>query len=229
MTSGPSRLRHYIYHLPSTLTLNMHFRLFALTVILVVSAAANVHADDRPNILLAIADDWSFGHASAYGCGWVDTPNFDRVAKEGILFQHAYTPNAKCAPSRATILTGRYSWQLEDAGNHMCLFPAKFGGYVERLAADGYFAGFTGKGWGPGIANDSDGKRRAITGKAYSKRTATPPAKGISRNDYAANFKDFLSEVARWKTLGLLVRHNRTASRIRIQVGGKAGKATQRY
>ncbi|WP_198953707.1 sulfatase-like hydrolase/transferase [Rhodopirellula sp. MGV] len=150
---------------------------------------------ERPNILIAIADDWSYGHASAYGCPWVNTPNFDRVAKEGLLFNNAYTPNAKCAPSRAIILTGRYSWQLEQAGNHMCFFPAKFGGYVERLAADGYFTGFTGKGWGPGYADDADGNRRAITGKGYSKRKAQPPAKMISNNDYAGNFGDFLTDV----------------------------------
>ena len=69
-------------------------------------------AAEQPNILFAIADDWSFGHAGVYGCDWVRTPNFDRLAKEGILFQRAYTPNAKCAPSRAIILTGRNSWQL---------------------------------------------------------------------------------------------------------------------
>ncbi len=175
-------------------TIIMLIRLACLTLAIwaMVSAAA---ADDRPNILLAIADDWSYGHASAYGCQWVETPGFDRVAKEGILFRHAYTPNAKCAPSRATILTGRYSWQLEEAGNHMCIFPAKYGGYVERLVAEGYVAGYTGKGWGPGIADDASGRRRAITGKAYSNRKAIPPAKGISRNDYAANFQDFLNEV----------------------------------
>ena len=71
-----------------------------------VSAAAVLSNDqaanrNRPNILLAIADDWSFGHASAYGCPWVNTPGFDRIAREGLLFTHAYTPNAKCAPSRA--------------------------------------------------------------------------------------------------------------------------------
>lgn len=147
----------------------------------------------RPNILFAIADDWSYGHASVYDCNWVDTPNFDRVAREGLVFHKAFTPNAKCAPSRAMILTGRYSWQLEEAGNHMAAFPAKFGGFVERLADDGYFAGFTGKGWGPGFANDADGKPRKITGANYSKRKSKPPAKGISSNDYAANFGDFLA------------------------------------
>ncbi|MDF1816861.1 MAG: sulfatase [Verrucomicrobiales bacterium] len=151
--------------------------------------------ETRPNILLAIADDWSFGHAGAYGCDWVKTPNFDRLAAEGVLFTRAYTPNAKCAPSRAIILTGRYSWQLEEAGNHMAIFPPKFGGYVERLAADGYMTGYTGKGWGPGIANDSDGKQRKITGKAYQKVKLKPHAKAISATDYAGNFSVFLDEV----------------------------------
>ncbi len=146
----------------------------------------------RPNILFAIADDWSFGHASAYGCGWVQTPNFDRVAKEGILFTRAYTPNAKCAPSRAIILTGRYSWQPEEAGNHMAIFPPKFDSFMERLESDGYSTGFTGKGWAPGFANDLNGKPRRITGRRFQGKTAKPPAKGISRVDYAANFGDFL-------------------------------------
>ena len=170
----------------------------AITIVMTL-LSGSVRADDRPNILFAIADDWSYGHASIYGCPWVNTPSFDQIARQGILFRNAYTPNAKCAPSRATILTGRYSWQLEEAGNHMCLFPAKFGGFIERLSADGYTAGFTGKGWGPGIANDAKGKRRAITGKAYSKRKAKPPAKAISNNDYAANFGDFLSDVPQGK------------------------------
>ena len=103
-------------------------------------------AAERPNILFAIADDWSFGHAGAYGCDWVRTPAFDRVAGEGILFRRAYTPNAKCAPSRAIILTGRNSWQLEQAGNHMTFFPAKFGSWMELLEANGYSTGYTGKG-----------------------------------------------------------------------------------
>ena len=109
---------------------------------------------ERPNILFAIADDWSFGHAGAYGCEWIKTPAFDRVAREGILFNRAYTPNAKCAPSRAIILTGRNSWQLEEAANHQNIFPAKFKGWMEVLTENGYSTGFTGKGWGPGIAKN---------------------------------------------------------------------------
>ena len=170
-------------------------KILSICLLLILVTGPFANAAERPNILVAIADDWSFGHASAYGCKWVNTPNFDRIAKEGLLFTHAFTPNAKCAPSRATILTGRYSWQLEEAGNHFCEFPPHFGSYVERLAADGYFAGYTGKGWGPGRANDVNGKKRAITGRAYSKHRAEPATKKISRNDYAKNFASFLSDV----------------------------------
>lgn len=60
------------------------------------------------NILFCIADD--AGHMSAYGTPWIHTPAFDRVAREGILFENAYTCNAKSAPSRAAIITGRNSW-----------------------------------------------------------------------------------------------------------------------
>lgn len=53
----------------------------------------------KPNILIAMGDDISFPHMGAYGTTWVKTPGFDRVAHEGILFNNAYTPNAKSSPS----------------------------------------------------------------------------------------------------------------------------------
>ena len=175
--------------------------LVSLLVLIVASFADQLKAADSsaPNILFAIADDWSYGHAGAYGNQWVQTPAFDRVARDGILFTHAYTPNAKCAPSRACLLTGRNSWQLKDACNHICLFPPEFKSYVEVLAENGYFVGYTGKGWGPGIAKDTEGKQRAMTGKPFSKRKAKPPARAISNNDYAGNFGDFLEAVPKDK------------------------------
>ncbi len=149
-------------------------------------------ADDRPNILFCIADDASYIHFGAYGNTWVKTLGFDRVAREGILFNNCYTPNAKCAPSRACILTGRNSWQLEAACNHLAYFPTKFKSYVEALGEHGYHVGKTMKGWAPGIAVNEDGTRRNLAGPAFNKRRAKPPANGISSNDYAGNFEDFL-------------------------------------
>jgi arylsulfatase A-like enzyme len=156
-------------------------------------ASTTVLAADKPaNILFALADDWSYPHAGAYGCKWVKTPAFDRVAREGVLFTNTYTPNAKCAPSRACILTGRNPWQLKAACNHICFFPTEFKTYAEALAEHGYFVGMTCKGWSPGVANDASGKPRAMAGRPFNKRTALPPTSEISRNDYAANFADFL-------------------------------------
>ncbi len=164
--------------------------LLALAPLFVSTARA---AESRPpNLLFAIADDWGL-HAGAYGTKWIRTPNFDRVARDGVLFKNAYTPNAKCAPSRAAILTGRNSWQLKEAGNHFCFFPIEFKSWAEALAEHGWTVGHTAKGWSPGVANDADGNPRAITGQAFNKRKAPPPATGIGANDYAANFDDFLA------------------------------------
>jgi N-sulfoglucosamine sulfohydrolase len=91
----------------------------------------------KPNILFCIMDDASV-HMGAYGYKWVNTPAFDRLASEGVLFTNAYTPNAKCAPSRSAILTGRNSWQLEEAANHVLNFPAKFKTFPEVLRENGY-------------------------------------------------------------------------------------------
>jgi N-sulfoglucosamine sulfohydrolase len=145
-----------------------------------------------PNILFAIADDISYPHMSAYGTSWVSTPAFDRVAREGVLFSRAYTPNAKCAPSRSIILTGRQSWQLEAAANHWPYFPEKFRTYAEALAAHGYHVGYTGKGWGPGRAGEMGGQPRQLAGTPFQEHKATPPAEHVSDNDYAANFAAFL-------------------------------------
>ncbi len=167
-----------------------------LFILLITFSSLIGYADDeQPNILFAISDDQSWPHAGAYGTDWVKTPGFDRVAAEGLLFNQAYTPNAKCAPSRACILTGRNSWQLEEAANHMPFFPAKFTTYAEALERKAnYFVGSTGKGWAPGQALDAKGEKRSMVGKPYNKHKSKPPAAKISSNDYASNFADFLAE-----------------------------------
>ena len=147
---------------------------------------------DRPNILFAIADDAS--HMSAYGHRFVSTPNFDRVADEGVLFANAFTTNPKCAPSRASILTGMHTWQLEEACNHFGVFSAKFAVFPDLLEQAGYFVGFTGKGWAPGDW-EKGGFTRNPAGPAFNARTLDPPPQTcISRRDYAANFADFLAQ-----------------------------------
>ena len=146
----------------------------------------------RPNILFAIADDAS--HFSAYGHSFVSTPHFDRVAREGILFNNAFTTNPKCAPSRASILTGRHTWQNLESCLHWNYWPDDLPVYPDLVEAAGYHVGYTGKGWAPGDWKRC-GRGRNPAGTHYNERTLTPPADTkISNNDYAGNFADFLVE-----------------------------------
>jgi N-sulfoglucosamine sulfohydrolase len=146
----------------------------------------------RPNILVFIADDWSSRHASFFGVPWLKTPNFDRVAREGVVFTNTFTSNPKCSPSRATILTGRNSWQTREAINHYSIFPPDFPVYPQILADNGYHVGLTGKGWGPGEFKVTGWKHNPA-GPSYNSKTYQPPYKGMAANDYAANFEDFLA------------------------------------
>ena len=63
----------------------------------------------KPNIIFIMADDHAYQALGAYGSKLIKTPNIDRIAKEGALMQRAYVTNSVCSPSRAVILTGKYS------------------------------------------------------------------------------------------------------------------------
>jgi arylsulfatase A-like enzyme len=146
----------------------------------------------RPNILFIIFDDWGWRDAGAYGSTWVKTPNFDRVAREGVLFNNAFTSNPKCSPCRASILTGRNTWQLKEAVSHNGYFPAGFEVYPDLLERAGYTVGLTGKGWAPGDFKTLAKRTRNPAGPLFDEFTLTPVASGISPNDYARNFEAFL-------------------------------------
>lgn len=68
-----------------------------------------LHAQQRPNIIYIMSDDHDANAISAYGGGLVQTPNIDRLAKEGMLFRNAFVGNSICGPARATLLTGMHS------------------------------------------------------------------------------------------------------------------------
>ncbi len=147
----------------------------------------------RPNILFAIADDWGWPHAGAYGCSWVKTPAFDRIAAEGVLFTNCFTSNPKCSPCRASILTGRNTWQLEEAVSHFGVFPHKWAVFPDLLEEAGYHVGFTGKGWGPGD-HRAGGFKRNPAGPEYVRHKLDAPFESMSNKDYAKNFDYFLED-----------------------------------
>lgn len=168
---------------------------FTLSLTLLCWYAQAQAPSEKPNILFCIADDASFDHLSVYGGGsWIHTPNIAAIANDGLMFLNAYTPNAKCSPSRACILTGRNIWQLEEAGNHVPNFPQKFTTFMEALSKNGYAVGYTGKGWSPGNPGMINGKSRELTGPAFNTLKVEAPTSEISPTDYTANLELFLKE-----------------------------------
>lgn len=121
---------------------------------------------DRPNIVFAIADDWSWPFAGAYGSAVVKTPGFDRVAREGMLFSRAFCADPSCTPSRGSILCGQEPHRLEQGGNLWSQLPSKFTTYPDLLERAGYHVGLTGKGWGPGTL-EGTGRTRNPAGPSY--------------------------------------------------------------
>src|SRR5215208_3529755 len=114
---------------------------FVLATLTTIAASAQT---TRPNILLIIADDMSFAHTAYAGDPVVKTPSFDRVAREGVFFTNAHVVASSCTPSRASLLTGRPIWQLEEGAQLHGTLPAKFDVYPDLLEKAGYRVGMTG-------------------------------------------------------------------------------------
>lgn len=162
-------------------------------VVLCQFSAKAMAAETRPNILFCISDDQSYAHTGANGDPVVKTPAFDRVAREGLRFVHAFCDAPTCGPSRSAILTGQHIWRLEEAGNIHSTLPAKFVTYTDLLQNAGYAVGYTGKGWSPGRL-EPGGRTENPAGQPYVQKKLKPPYRGISAMDYAANFQDFLAQ-----------------------------------
>lgn len=129
-----------------------------------LSAAETKHS--RPNVLILMADNWAWPHASVYGDPVVKTPTFDRLSREGMLFHRAYCSVPSCAPARAVFLTGQAAHRLEDAASLHGRFPAKFTVFPDLLEKAGYRVGYSGKGWGPGRIPES-GRTRNPAGDKF--------------------------------------------------------------
>ncbi|MGI9470318.1 MAG: sulfatase/phosphatase domain-containing protein [Rubripirellula sp.] len=80
-----------------------------IAVAMLVSFVSAVNAADRPNILFIFSDDHAPQAIGAYGSNINETPNLDRIAKEGAVFRNSFCANSICGPSRACILTGKHS------------------------------------------------------------------------------------------------------------------------
>jgi arylsulfatase A-like enzyme len=116
-------------------------RAAALVALAALAGAAG--AGERPNILFILSDDHAQRALSCYGSTLNTTPNLDRLAREGLRFENAFVTNSICSPSRASILTGKYSHK-----NGVPTFN-RFDGsqptVAQLLQAAGYHTGMIGK------------------------------------------------------------------------------------
>jgi len=115
----------------------------------------------RPNIVLIVADDWAYTDLGVAGHPILKTPNLDRLAREGVHFTHAFTPNPICTPSRAALLTGQDCW------TNGCWFfgmpiSQQSEHFARLLSQAGYETFYTGK-W----HNDGSPSQRGFTSGKY--------------------------------------------------------------
>jgi len=144
----------------------------------------------RPNFLFVVTDDQSWIHTSYAGYPALQTPNFDRIAHEGIYFENAFVSAPTCTASRSAILTGRHFWELGSAGQLWGEFPDTLDTYQQILQANGYKVGYSGKGWGPGYAPQGN---PAGAGHDYnSARRMVDPT--LTVIDQVENLRIFLNE-----------------------------------
>lgn len=154
--------------------------LAALWLATILSACVKAPAANRgPNIVFILADDLGYGDLSCYGATDVQTPNIDRLAREGMRFTDAHSPSSVCTPSRYNLMTGRYSWRTWAKngavwGNDPLLIEEGRMTIASLLRSAGYATGIVGKwhlGFGkPGMPGWDD-----VLGPDYNRKLVPGP------------------------------------------------------
>jgi arylsulfatase A-like enzyme len=123
-------------------------------------------APTRPNILLLLADDWSWQPEDQKDRFDLSLPTFTRLRREGVFFEHAFSASPSCTASRGALLTGQWPWRLAEGANLASILPRRFQVYPDRLEAAGYHVGYARKGWAPGQLGPAR-RTRNPAGNAY--------------------------------------------------------------
>ena len=133
-------------------------RYLFLVITLLVGLEAN--SDRVPNIIYILADDLGYGDLSCMGQKHFNTPNIDRLAKEGMLFTQHYSGATVCAPSRCALMTGMHTGHAVVRGNSEVVpegqqpMPSDTYTIAKMLKTAGYTTGLFGK-WGIGAPDSS--------------------------------------------------------------------------
>ncbi|OAQ40339.1 hypothetical protein A5893_05140 [Pedobacter psychrophilus] len=128
-----------------------HLKKYVLVIIIacfIVSCSAQknkiINTQQKPNIIFIMSDDHAYHAISAYDKSLIQTPYIDQIAKEGALFKKAYVTNSLCGPSRAVILTGKYS-HINGFRDNQDTFDGSQQTLPKILKSNGYTTGIVGK------------------------------------------------------------------------------------
>lgn len=119
-------------------------RLPLLLVVCFISATLGAQPLKRPNILFIMSDDHANNAVSCYGSPLIQTPNIDRIGREGIRFDQSFVTNSICSPSRAVLLTGKYS-HLNGLRDNRDAFNGAQLTFPKLFQQAGYFTAMVGK------------------------------------------------------------------------------------
>lgn len=111
----------------------------------ITKAQTSNNSNKRPNVIIIVSDDHAYQTIGAYGSKLMQTPNIDRIAGEGVRFDKAYVTNSICGPSRAVILTGKYSHKNGFKDNESSVFDGSQDSFVKQLQKGGYETAWIGK------------------------------------------------------------------------------------
>lgn len=126
--------------------MNRRLALKAMGASIALEAAGRGASSARPNIILIVVDDMRFDEFGAAGHPWLETPNIDRLAREGAMFTQAIHAIPLCSPNRASILTGQYPSRHGVAGNEArSQLSHRLETFPRELQRSGYRTGFVGK------------------------------------------------------------------------------------
>jgi len=119
-----------------------------------LAAGVFAQSNSKPNIILIYTDDLGFGDISVNGSSAIQTPNIDKLARQGARFTNAHATSATCTPSRFSLLTGQYAWRKKGTGiapgNASLLIPTSTITLPAMLKQAGYHNGVIGK-WHLGL------------------------------------------------------------------------------
>ncbi len=132
------------------------FTLF-IVLVLIVGCSNNQkkQKNRQPNIIFIMSDDHAYQAISAYNGNLNNTPNIDRIAKEGAIFQNSFVTNSICAPSRAVMLTGKHSF-VNGKINNFTKFDWNQDNIAKQLQKNGYETALVGKIHIPGVPQGFD-------------------------------------------------------------------------